>query len=547
MAEPTDLPIFDENDTNTIPISTELQDDGFSLRSKPASGTFNSWFRNVYKWIEWFQEKFGLVDTELEKLAPVDSIADLREITYTPEDGQVVKVLGYSAKTENRDWSFQWNASSTATDNAGTIIKVTAITTGRWIRLVDGYITDTMFGVTSNGTGETALLQAAIDATSGVLKIETYGTVLTSQVVVRDPCTGLLGGGSVDTGFIKGFNGDAFKVTNQGTTLRSFAIAGDGSNFTGGGIYTVPDNCAYTDLRITDTADSCLIYEHNNSTFCSATRCHLTPTNIITYAIRGTGTDLSTSPTARSFTEIKGGANLVDFSGMNRATLTKSFGNLIKFDANSSKIALSNNRYTNSTSNITILGSNHTIENETFGFGSASYNVIIDATSTDIRFGPTNVITQGSSTKVPPTVGTSIGGTIVNNIYTDEISYTGDFEWLGAASDAVFGNATYNASYLLAGRRCTARFYLLRGSTTVNAVGMWSFTLPFKASNSEVGPCLVKSSTGLYYTAISRVDGSGVTVSLYIPGGTTAVDESSLSFGTGGTIEVTFEYNLASF
>jgi hypothetical protein len=86
-----------------------------------------------------------------------ESIADLRASTLTPFDGQVVKVTGYYAGTENRDWFFRWNALSTTTDDSGVYIKVTAITTGRWVRMYEEGLKPTWYGCVGDGvTDDTA-------------------------------------------------------------------------------------------------------------------------------------------------------------------------------------------------------------------------------------------------------------------------------------------------------------------------------------------------------------------------------------------------------
>lgn len=408
--------------------------------------------------------------------------------------------------------------------------------------------TDKMWGITGT-TGETTKLQTAIDNTAGVLNVTTYGLVLESQVEVRDPCTGIKGCGPVDTGFIKGFNGDALKVTNQGSTLKGFRIDGDGANFTGGGVYTVPDDCDFDHLRITDTEDACLIYEHNNSTYCSASHCHLACTDPLTYSIRTTGIDLSGSPTVRTFDDIHGGGSIIDFSGMNRAVLTNSFGTRVKFDINCSKITVTNNRFTNTVSDVEILGLSHIINNNNWGFGSSAQNVIIGVapTTSDVSWGDCNAIVQGSTTKIPPVILTPIGGVMVNNISSPVINYDADFEWMGATTDGVFGNSTYTANYILSGRKCQMTFSFVRGSTATIPTGSWSFTIPFKSAPfSSVGELLIKTSTGSYRTATMKVFGNGLEVFLYVEGGTGEVDESTFTFGTNGTIDGTFEYTLAS-
>lgn len=64
-----------------------------------------------------------------------DTISSLRALSLIPIDGQTITVLGYYANGDGGGGQFYWDATSTEADNGGTIIKVTSITTGRWIRI----------------------------------------------------------------------------------------------------------------------------------------------------------------------------------------------------------------------------------------------------------------------------------------------------------------------------------------------------------------------------------------------------------------------------
>lgn len=82
---------------------------------------------------------------------PIDSMVTLRT-TEGSYDGQPVQLLSYYS-----GWSavttpplggglFLWDESSTDADNNGSIIAVTGVPTGRWVRQVDGFVTPHMFG-----------------------------------------------------------------------------------------------------------------------------------------------------------------------------------------------------------------------------------------------------------------------------------------------------------------------------------------------------------------------------------------------------------------
>lgn len=58
MDKPTDLPVWDENETNAIEPAQSRQDDGWlapaGVPEKPPFQYFNWWQNNVYKWINYF-------------------------------------------------------------------------------------------------------------------------------------------------------------------------------------------------------------------------------------------------------------------------------------------------------------------------------------------------------------------------------------------------------------------------------------------------------------------------------------------------------------
>lgn len=112
----------------------------------------------------------------IDSLSSIENISDLRLITEEPENGDVIPILGYYSPGDGGGGAFYWSSSSVLSDNGGTIIKVTSITTGRWLRLYDGYnIKSIWFGTVGNdsasSTIDTAALQNSIDNTPD------YGTL----------------------------------------------------------------------------------------------------------------------------------------------------------------------------------------------------------------------------------------------------------------------------------------------------------------------------------------------------------------------------------
>lgn len=76
------------------------------------------------------------------KNSTVNSIAELKTISNI----ESINVLGYYEKGDGGGGIFCWDTTSTATDNGGTIIQATGITTGRWKRVFSGAVNVKWFG-----------------------------------------------------------------------------------------------------------------------------------------------------------------------------------------------------------------------------------------------------------------------------------------------------------------------------------------------------------------------------------------------------------------
>ncbi len=94
------------------------------------------------------------------------SIAGLRAMN--PTTVGVADLLGYATPGDGGGGMFTWSSTSTAADNAGTVVApagYTASTPGRWLRQYGGAIDVRWFGATGNGTtDDTAALQGALTA-----------------------------------------------------------------------------------------------------------------------------------------------------------------------------------------------------------------------------------------------------------------------------------------------------------------------------------------------------------------------------------------------
>lgn len=77
----------------------------------------------------------------------LSTLTDLR--AQVPQTNEVVSLLGLTSSTDGNGGIYNWNSSSTATDDGFITIAVTGISTGRWLRVGSG---NTIKGnVTSSG------------------------------------------------------------------------------------------------------------------------------------------------------------------------------------------------------------------------------------------------------------------------------------------------------------------------------------------------------------------------------------------------------------
>lgn len=86
------------------------------------------------------------------KISTIDTIATLR--TVRGGALSTVVVSGYYTINDGGGGQFYWNPTSTATDNNGTIIAVSGVSTGRWIRIVQSDINIRWFGAKGDDTND---------------------------------------------------------------------------------------------------------------------------------------------------------------------------------------------------------------------------------------------------------------------------------------------------------------------------------------------------------------------------------------------------------
>lgn len=425
--------------------------------------------------------------------------------------------------------------------------------TGAVLRTVQSKLRDLVsakdFGAVGDGiVDDTTAIQNALNGTKAVyLPAGTYK--ITSQLVFGANCPRLYGDDAYLSILSKTFNGNAILCDTSGAMIKDIGIIGNGATYTGGGIVPRGYNITIQHCRITDTADSCVLIPgavgSNNlaATYLLVDSCFLNPTNsTTTYSIRCSSADDANRPTARVFSKISGGSTLVDFSGMNYAVLENSLGTLIKFDANSGKIRITGNRFTNAGANLTILGNDHIIDGNLFGFGGG-FGLTIAAAASNVYFGPNNNIVIGSSAYQSIIDSTTQGNGNLNNLTSQLNAFI--FTWLGSVTNPTIGNGTSYAYYKQEGRLCWASFGFTVNTTTNIGSGVYSFQLPFKPSVSATGTALLKSSSGTYYTTQLITFGGTALAYAYIGGLTAPFSSTSVALSTNSTFDATIVYMIA--
>ena len=106
-------------------------------------------------------QKLNYLDLgEANEFQTPDSIADLRLAVIT---NGIASTKGYYEPGGGGASDYYWNSTSTATDNGGTIIKATAVVTGRWLMIYTSPIHAKQFGCTGDGaTDDSSFFEKAI-------------------------------------------------------------------------------------------------------------------------------------------------------------------------------------------------------------------------------------------------------------------------------------------------------------------------------------------------------------------------------------------------
>lgn len=104
----------------------------------------------------------------------VDTLAALKLETGA-SDGDVRYMLGRTAQGDGGGGFWRWSATSTATANDGTIVQATGVTTGRWLRIIDGPYKLEWFGDSSDWGAAFTAAAAAMPSAGGRIKLREGG------------------------------------------------------------------------------------------------------------------------------------------------------------------------------------------------------------------------------------------------------------------------------------------------------------------------------------------------------------------------------------
>lgn len=213
----------------------------------PNPGTDNEQWGNLLN--EFLQVSHNADGTPANVVANIAALKGLTAVASATVG--TVYVKGYYATGDGGEGMFCWDAVSTAAENGGTIIALTAGGTGRWKRQVGGgaAVSVKWFGVKGDGSDETTGVQQAVDQAGGHPVFFPPGTYAVNNVTLPANTTVYSEGGAM----LKGFSGASNVLSiGAGCVVRNLTIDGNKVNKTGGkGIQAANANgCKIEDCTI---------------------------------------------------------------------------------------------------------------------------------------------------------------------------------------------------------------------------------------------------------------------------------------------------------
>lgn len=197
----------------------------------------------------------------------LDNVAALRGVSATYVLlNKNVSTLGYTNKGDGGHGQYYWDAASTATDNGGSIIKVTAIATGRFRLLGINTLNVLQWGADASGTADSAtafnnVLAAGAISTSIVIPSGTYR--LNSSITINTAYQSIIGYGLIRP-TINLYNGATINITNQYNTFKSLSIFSIGTTSTHGLRLFTATNSDIEDIYVSGTFTTAAIHHDAN-------------------------------------------------------------------------------------------------------------------------------------------------------------------------------------------------------------------------------------------------------------------------------------------
>lgn len=117
---------------------------------------------------------YGSDSTIRQATLPVGSADNVAALNVLDTSLRTVFVKGYYSPGDGGGGQFYWDATNTATANGGTIFKPTAITTGRWLRVVDSVYNILWFGAKRDGTTDNSTVWNTIMGLNSTSTLNVY-------------------------------------------------------------------------------------------------------------------------------------------------------------------------------------------------------------------------------------------------------------------------------------------------------------------------------------------------------------------------------------